>query len=124
MYLDVQASGSATKTRNNEEPAQGKRNLFVHVIRAGHEGVGVEQKLVIAEKNPGSKTKQKNYGDYADEAGTGGARQQQGARVPASSVPAADADRRNAHNCHPRAVAQKTSAQRIASTNTNPSTSE
>src|SRR5205823_11403732 len=33
--------------------------------------------IVVAQKNPGSKTKQKNYGDYADEACPGGARQQQ-----------------------------------------------
>ena len=43
---------------DNEEPAQRKRNLCIHVIRAGHEGVRVEQKIVVAEKKQGRKTQQ------------------------------------------------------------------
>ncbi len=46
------------QSRNNEEPAQRESDLFVHVIGASHEGVRVEQKLIVAQINPGCKTKQ------------------------------------------------------------------
>ena len=45
---------------DNEQPAQRKRDLFVHVIRAGHERVRVEQKLIIAEINPDRKAEQQD----------------------------------------------------------------
>ena len=68
------------KRDHNEQPAQGQRELFVHVIRARHEGMGVEQKFIVAEINPGGKAEQQDNGNDADETRTRSARQQQGAR--------------------------------------------
>src|ERR1700691_6731636 len=61
---------------SNEEPAQRQSDLYVHVIRAGHERVRVIEKFVVAQKNPGCKAKQEDYGNHTDESGAAGSRQQ------------------------------------------------
>src|SRR6202035_4297787 len=43
---------------SDEQPTQRKRNFFVDVIRARHERMRVEQKLIIAEINPHGETQQ------------------------------------------------------------------
>src|SRR6266851_6742423 len=69
--------GQRAERDHNEQPAQWERDLFVHVIGAGHEGVRVKQKLIVAEINPDGKAEQQNDGDNADEAGARSSWQQQ-----------------------------------------------
>ena len=120
LYLRSQTTAEAPIVTTIRSQRSGSVTFSSTKVSARHEGVRIEQKLIVAEVNPDGKSEQQDDGENPDKAPARRSRQQPGFPARSSDVLCGPLSNRAAvaefftSTANPWAVAQKTRAHRIA----------